>query len=318
MGALRFPYRTAKKCCGRRRVAARSRQDEPLGRIDPGKAAPASRQDFDGQPASQVRPGADVTPPSTASLGASPPAQSGTSSPDATKPRKTAKETPTDARAGSDQTPAVLPPGRQQEISRALTASPAQMRCNVDLCAARYKSFNAADCSYQPYGGGPRSFCDVSPRSADAWPQSSRARSEAKDTPIAGRAEEAAKSATPARTGAQCSVGVCAATYKSFSAADCTYQPHGGGPRTLCELSTRSADARPQTSRAATDPRSEAKDTQIEEKVEEAPELAMPARAGVAMQHRCLRGHVQVFPCRGLHLRSQRRRTAPNLRAIDR
>src|SRR5262249_13283882 len=35
-----------------------------------------------------------------------------------------------------------------------------------------------------------------------------------------------------------------------------------------------------------------------------------------AMQRQSLRGHVFLFPCRGLHLPALRRRTAPHLRAI--
>jgi len=113
------------------------------------------------------------------------------------------------------------------------------MQCNVDLCAATYKSFNAVDCTYQPRGGGPRSFCERSTRSADARPQTSRAaidpRSEAKEAQVAGMGEEVPKPATPARAAAQCNVDLCAAAYASFHAADCTYQPRGGGPRRLCE-----------------------------------------------------------------------------------
>ena len=33
-------------------------------------------------------------------------------------------------------------------------------RCNVDLCRQTYSSFNPADCTYQPYGGGPRQLCE--------------------------------------------------------------------------------------------------------------------------------------------------------------
>jgi membrane peptidoglycan carboxypeptidase len=36
-----------------------------------------------------------------------------------------------------------------------------QARCNIDLCARRYRSFNASDCSYQPHGGNARQTCDA-------------------------------------------------------------------------------------------------------------------------------------------------------------
>lgn len=33
-------------------------------------------------------------------------------------------------------------------------------QCNVQACDRFYRSFRASDCTYQPYGGGPRKFCD--------------------------------------------------------------------------------------------------------------------------------------------------------------
>jgi len=32
-------------------------------------------------------------------------------------------------------------------------------QCNIDVCAHFYSSFDPADCTYRPYGGGPRRFC---------------------------------------------------------------------------------------------------------------------------------------------------------------
>jgi membrane peptidoglycan carboxypeptidase len=43
-------------------------------------------------------------------------------------------------------------------IARAATTSPA---CDVDLCARRFRSFDPATCTYQPYGAGRRAFCDA-------------------------------------------------------------------------------------------------------------------------------------------------------------
>lgn len=162
---------------------------------------------------------------------------SGTSSPDAAaEPKKAIKETQSKAGAGADQPQLVRtepqPAARQQEISTT------RAQCNVELCAATYRSFRAADCTYQPYDGT-RSLCGLGARSAEAAPQTSRAatdaRSEAKHTRVAESADEVPKSATPARAGAQCKVDLCAGTYASFRAADCTYQPYDGGPRRICE-----------------------------------------------------------------------------------
>jgi penicillin-binding protein 1A len=38
---------------------------------------------------------------------------------------------------------------------------PANPSCNIDVCSRRYRSFDATDCTYQPYGGGSRRFCDA-------------------------------------------------------------------------------------------------------------------------------------------------------------
>ena len=162
---------------------------------------------------------------------------SGTSSPDAAAEPKTATKDPqSKAGAGADQPQLVRtepqPAARQQEISTT------RAQCNVELCAATYRSFRAADCTYQPYDGT-RSLCGLGARSAEAAPQTSRAAtdpsSEAKHTRVAQSADEVPKSATPARAGAQCKVDLCAGTYASFRAADCTYQPYDGGPRRICE-----------------------------------------------------------------------------------
>jgi hypothetical protein len=215
-------------------------QDRPAARAAEANAAPRSRPGGGSwAPAAPEPP--RLTFSSTASSGISPPALAGS----------TTQETPTtqpqtETGAGADQpqparteTQDRRPADQQQAISTASTESGARPQCNVDLCAARYASFRAADCTYQPYGGGPRSLCELSSRSADARPQTARAAhdsmSEATDLQGAGRAEEVPRSATPARAGAQCHVDLCAATYASFHAADCTYQPYDGGPRRICE-----------------------------------------------------------------------------------
>jgi 1A family penicillin-binding protein len=35
----------------------------------------------------------------------------------------------------------------------------AQMQCNITACSRHYQSFDVSDCTYQPYGGGPRRLC---------------------------------------------------------------------------------------------------------------------------------------------------------------
>jgi hypothetical protein len=253
------------------------RKGEPVGSVGPLKVTGTSRQDLGREPGAQGRPEAKVTSPSIAFPGTSPPAQSagsggpnaerssrasnctdqptdglrrlceaGSSSPDTAEPKKATKERQTETGAGADQPQLVRtepqdrrPAARQEEISTTLTDLRPRAQCNVALCAAKYGSFRAADCTYQPHGGGPRTLCEPSTRSEEAAPQVPRAaidpRSEAKHTQISESPDEVPKSATPARGGAQCNVALCATTYSSFHAADCTYQPHGGGPRRICE-----------------------------------------------------------------------------------
>lgn len=42
------------------------------------------------------------------------------------------------------------------------STSPATPACDKDRCASRYRSFDEATCTYQPYDGGPRRICDMS------------------------------------------------------------------------------------------------------------------------------------------------------------
>lgn len=151
------------------------------------------------------------------------------------------------------------PGAGRQEISAKLTDQRPGMRCNVDLCAATYKSFNAADCTYQPIGGGPRSICELSAQPAATPPQLLRVAADPSTKATEPRPTAAVKpiAAPPApdRAGSQCNRTLCAATYRSFNAADCTYEPYGGGPRSICELGRGSVDAPQQPSHATTDSR---------------------------------------------------------------
>jgi hypothetical protein len=271
-----FPPEPQRSDAATHRSQLEVRKGESVGSVGPLQVTGASRQDIGREPEAQGRPEAKVTSPSIAFPGTSPPAQSagiggpsaerssrasnctdqptdglrrlceaGSSSPDVAEPKRATKERQTETGAGADhpqlartELPDRRPAARQQEISTTLTDLHPRAQCNVALCATTYASFHAADCTYQPHGGGPRSLCELSTRSAEV-PQMSRAaidpRSEAKHTQVAESPDEVPKSATPARAGAQCNVALCATTYASFHAADCTYQPHGGGPRSLCE-----------------------------------------------------------------------------------
>lgn len=89
--------------------------------------------------------------------------------------------------------------------------------CDYQACAEHYRSFRASDCTYQPYGGGPRRLCEKGP----LLQISPMAEASGAGSSLLGRRE--------------CNYDACADTYASFDSADCTYQPYGGGPRRVCE-----------------------------------------------------------------------------------
>jgi hypothetical protein len=54
-------------------------------------------------------------------------------------------------------------------------------------------------------------------------------------TPAPANAAQGAGKST-AQPRSECDLNnLCASTYRSFRASDCTYQPYDGGPRRLCE-----------------------------------------------------------------------------------
>jgi len=118
------------------------------------------------------------------------------------------------ALAPADETTG-LAPQAQPTDDQTGTPQEASGLCDIQACSGTYRSFRAADCTYQPYSGGGRRLCPMA-RSASAVPQVG-----------AGTSGAAAP--------AQCNVEACARTYSSFDPSDCTYQPYGGGSRRLCE-----------------------------------------------------------------------------------
>jgi penicillin-binding protein 1A len=103
----------------------------------------------------------------------------------------------------------------QPSDDQAGTPQEASGLCDIQACSSTYRSFRAADCTYQPYSGGGRRLCPMA-RSASA-------------------ATTSGAGTTAAAAPAQCNVEACARTYSSFDPSDCTYQPYGGGSRRLCE-----------------------------------------------------------------------------------
>lgn len=91
-------------------------------------------------------------------------------------------------------------------------------RCDVQACAAHYRSFNPTDCTYQPFDG-PRRLCTVG-----SPPK------QASDAAAGMQASDA----SPPPASSSCNVDACAAAYRSFDPATCTWQPFDG-PRRTCE-----------------------------------------------------------------------------------
>jgi penicillin-binding protein 1A len=65
-------------------------------------------------------------------------------------------EMPTRATTPSEQASQPASPGDAQSPTQAR----AQAQCNMDVCSRFYSSFNPSDCTYQPYGGGARRYCE--------------------------------------------------------------------------------------------------------------------------------------------------------------
>lgn len=101
-------------------------------------------------------------------------------------------------------------------------------KCNVEVCTSAYRSFTAADCTYQP-SDGPRRLCTKgAPQPTVAAPAAQAA------PPTTASGAAASGSAAPEARAQACNVAACSQSYpRSFSAADCTFQP-SEGPRRAC------------------------------------------------------------------------------------
>jgi hypothetical protein len=91
-------------------------------------------------------------------------------------------------------------------------------RCDVQACAAHYRSFNPSDCTFQPFDG-PRRLCTIG-----------NPPSQANVAPVGVQTSDASR--PPATS--SCNYQACADAYQSFDASTCTWQPFEG-PRRLCE-----------------------------------------------------------------------------------
>jgi hypothetical protein len=132
--------------------------------------------------------------------------------------------------------PEVAAPERAAQPERESLA-----KCDIDACAAAYRSFRESDCTWQPFNG-PRRFCDrgTPPReTASAAPNA---------TPQTDPQVGATPAAPDVQVSNKCDQDACKHAYFTFDPADCTYQPTHG-PRRLCDRGTP-----PKPDQAATEP----------------------------------------------------------------
>ena len=172
-----------------RAIALEAADGKPLGRVGRLKLSDASREEFPKQ------------------LVLSPPAQ--LSAP------ASSEEPPQQALSlrGSEEQRTNSPPA-QLNAPASSEEPPQQALCDYRACAPKYQSFRAADCTYQPYGGGPRRLCEKTTSSA--------------------RIVSASEGTGQPKQG-MCNYDACTQIYSSFRREDCTYQPYDGGPRRLCQ-----------------------------------------------------------------------------------
>lgn len=118
-----------------------------------------------------------------------------------------AEPVPTPPQTATSGAPAAAAAPADPLKAEASETKPAPL-CDIDACANAYRSFTAADCTYQP-SSGPRRLCTK------------------------GRKPSAQLASGEARAQAACNVSACASAYSTFDAATCTYQTYAG-TRRIC------------------------------------------------------------------------------------
>jgi hypothetical protein len=177
--------------------------------------------------AHKAAPPAPLPPKSTARLTPVYPAAPGGETAQAAAEPETTGVTGAAHAATAPATAAAPTPAAAPETAQAQATPVASNKCDIRACADAYQSFRASDCTYQPFNG-PRRLCDKA--SAAVGENATRVTElgDVKMTPEVRRSLDA-------RAEARCNVSACSATYQSFRASDCTYQPYDGGARRLCE-----------------------------------------------------------------------------------
>jgi hypothetical protein len=169
--------------------------------------------------------------------------------PPATAPAPQSAPAPATQRAAA---PASPPPVQAPAPAAPAVVAAPTVKCDIDACAAAYRSFRDSDCTYNP-SFGPRRLCTKGDPERYAREHPEVATPAATPAPTLAPAPEAppvaqtaepgsimapepgTTPATPAAASPRCNVAACAASYpRSFKEADCTFQP-SVGPRRACE-----------------------------------------------------------------------------------
>lgn len=69
---------------------------------------------------------------------------------------------PDDKPVAAVAAPAETPP-KAPATTNETTGALVRDRCDIAFCSRKYRSFDASDCTYQPYGRGPREVCEAGP-----------------------------------------------------------------------------------------------------------------------------------------------------------
>jgi hypothetical protein len=62
--------------------------------------------------------------------------------------------------AQEQASPNATPVSPEQNVALAPQDAQAAQQCNIPACEGFYHSFRSSDCTYQPYSGGTRQYCE--------------------------------------------------------------------------------------------------------------------------------------------------------------
>jgi hypothetical protein len=146
--------------------------------------------------------------------------------------------------SASDMTDEPVTTGAIEDPAADPTATTWRSTAHADWCSRRYRSYNAQDNSYRPYGGGrrvcksPYSSVTTAGLSSEPSSKTEAMTAAAEDQPVADREPNTVEqvayedTANPYVDGDHAQS--CFDRYRSYRVEDNSYQPFDGGPRRQC------------------------------------------------------------------------------------